>query len=346
MQANRLKALILLALGAVIGWAGSRVVTGSVAGGASGGSDRVLATIGSTRITEADVEIARPADFLRARQQLHDITTQALETAIQNRLVRLEADARGMEPQELITEEVDNKIQEPSDSAVSAFFEARQLQGSLEQLAPQIRTYLEDQARTARFAAFIAILENDYDVERRLEPIRVAVATDGFPAKGPKDAPITLVEFSDFQCPYCRVFHTSLQQVEETYGDKVRFVYRQFPLSSIHPMANDAAQASLCAQEQGKFWELHDAMFANQRALGRDQLKETARSLDLDGPAFDECLDSGKYADAVAADVRAGQAVGVQGTPASFVNGRFLSGAKTFEDLSAIIDDELARNGK
>jgi protein-disulfide isomerase len=229
---------------------------------------------------------------------------------------------------------------------VSAFFDERQLQGSLEQLTPQIRNYLKGQARAAQLAAFMAILENQYDVERHLEPMRVEVATDGFPSKGPEDAPVTIVEFSDFQCPYCLMFHNTLQQMQEKYGDQVRLVYRQFPLSSIHPQANDAAQASLCADEQGKFWDLHDAMFANQRALGRDQLKETARTLNLNGPVFDECLESGKYADAVAADVRAGQAVGVQGTPASFINGRFVSGAKPLEDLSAIIDEELARGGR
>jgi protein-disulfide isomerase len=139
------------------------------------------------------------------------------------------------------------------------------------------------------------------------------------------------------------VFHNTLQQVMETYDDQVRLVYRQFPLASIHTRAYDAALASMCANEQGSFWEMHDAMFANQHALEREQLKRTARELGLDGDEFDECLDLDEYADEVRADLQAGQALGVQGTPASFINGRFVNGAKPLEEVTAIIDEELAR---
>jgi protein-disulfide isomerase len=141
------------------------------------------------------------------------------------------------------------------------------------------------------------------------------------------------------------VFHNTLQQVMETYDDQVRLVYRQFPLASIHPRAYDAALASMCADEQGQFWKMHDAMFANQHALERDQLKSTARDLGLDEEEFDQCLDLDEYADEVRADLEAGQALGVQGTPASFINGRFVNGAKPLEEITAIIDEELARAG-
>jgi protein-disulfide isomerase len=177
------------------------------------------------------------------------------------------------------------------------------------------------------------------------EPTRIDVEADGFPAKGPADAPVTIVEFSDFQCPFCSRLLPALGQVVEEYGNQVRLVFRQFPLSSLHPDAQKAAEASLCANEQGMFWEMHDAMFENQQALGVEQLKATARSLGVEGTDFDSCLDSGRFATEVAADLQAGRAIGVNGTPALFINGRFLSGAKPFEDIAELVDDELQRIG-
>jgi protein-disulfide isomerase len=138
-----------------------------------------------------------------------------------------------------------------------------------------------------------------------------------------------------------------LPAIEETvrvYGDQVRVVFRQYPLN-IHPQAQKAAEASLCADDQGKFWELHDAMFADQRNLAVEQLKAKAGELGLDAAAFAACLDGAKYAEKVAEDMNHGIAVGVNGTPAIFVNGRFLSGAVPFEEIAKLVDDELARKG-
>jgi protein-disulfide isomerase/uncharacterized membrane protein len=173
----------------------------------------------------------------------------------------------------------------------------------------------------------------------------VPLDVPGGHVKGRPDAPVTIVEFSDFQCPYCSRVVPSIDKVLETYGDQVRVVFRQFPLNSIHPMAQKAAEASLCANEQGKFWELHDAMFANQKALGVDQLKTSAAGLGVNADQFNTCLDGGKYAPKVAADLAEGSTAGVSGTPAMFVNGRFLSGAVPFETLAGFIDDELRRKG-
>jgi protein-disulfide isomerase len=312
MKLSWVRSLLFLAVGLFLGFALFR--SARAPGTSSGVSDPslVLAVVGDSVITEADVEVSRPADFLRARQQLHDVTEQSLEALIQEKLLRMEAEARGIEPAEVLEVEVDSRVEEPSEARISAFIQERGLQGSLDRLGPQ-------------------------------EPLRISVASEGFPSRGPRNAPVTIVEFSDFQCPYCLVFHNTLQQVMETYDDQVRLVYRQFPLTSIHTRAYDAALASMCANEQGSFWEMHDAMFANQHALEREQLKRTARELGLDGDEFDECLDLDEYADEVRADLQAGQALGVQGTPASFINGRFVNGAKPLEEVTAIIDEELAR---
>ena len=173
--------------------------------------------------------------------------------------------------------------------------------------------------------------------------MRVEIAeAQNAPSVGRAGAPVMIVEFSDFQCPYCQRLAPTLDKVVETYGDRVQLVFRQFPLG-IHANAQKAAEASLCAAEGGKFWEMHDKMFENIHSLASDELKELARSIELDSGAFDECLDSGRYADQVASDIEAGRLAGVTGTPAIFINGRFLSGAQPFEKIASVIDDELER---
>jgi protein-disulfide isomerase len=136
-----------------------------------------------------------------------------------------------------------------------------------------------------------------------------------------------------------------LKQIEDRYKEKVRLVYRQYPLPT-HPHAQKAAEASLCANDQQRFWEMHDAMFMDQRNLESPDLKKKAADLKLNSEAFDTCLDSGKYAAAVRRDIQDGAKVGVTGTPAMFINGRFFSGAMAFDDLARVIDEELRRAEK
>jgi len=145
------------------------------------------------------------------------------------------------------------------------------------------------------------------------EPYRLSFSNAGAPTMGPESAPVTLVEFSDFQCPYCRAAAPTLKQVANKYGDKVHIVYRQYPIASLHPFALKAAEASLCANEQGKFWPLHDRMFDDQTKLGVSDLKQQARELGMDGKKFDACLDAGKYVEQVQNDMKEGQRSRVAG---------------------------------
>lgn len=166
------------------------------------------------------------------------------------------------------------------------------------------------------------------------------------PVKGDKDAPVTLIEFSDFQCPFCSRFYTqTLSQIEEEYVDtgKVKFVYKHFPLDSIHPQATPAALASECAKEQGKFWEYHDKLFENQRSLGDSNYKQWAADLNLDTGQFDECYDSAKYDSKLRSDLQEGSAAGIRGTPGFLLNGQVISGAQPFANFQRIIDAELAK---
>ncbi len=164
------------------------------------------------------------------------------------------------------------------------------------------------------------------------------------PLKGEPGAPVTIVEFSDFQCPYCARFaQQTLPQLLERYvaTGKARFVYRDFPLD-FHPVAQKAAEAAECADEQGKFWEYHDLIFARQASLSLENLKSWAVELGLDAGAFNTCLDSGAMAGEVGEDAQAGRAAGVTGTPAFLVNGQLITGARPVEAFAAAIEQELA----
>lgn len=159
--------------------------------------------------------------------------------------------------------------------------------------------------------------------------------------RGNFDAPITIIEWSDFQCPYCSSFHETMKKVMENYPNNVRWVYKHFPLDSIHPYAREAAEASECAAEQGNFWEYSDELFARQSSIqsgGKDFLRQAAADIGLNTTKFNQCLDSGKFASKVEADYQAGLEIGVRGTPGAFLNGRELGGAVPFEQLKSYID--------
>jgi protein-disulfide isomerase len=316
---------------------------------ASAGSGQVLAVVNGKPVTEADVRESAAEQFKALdreyQQNVHKLLEDSLDQAIQDKLVEAEAAARKITKEQVLAE---IKPAAVTDAAVDAFYEENKARippnMTKEQVAGQIKTYLEQQGQQTARQNFFKNLESKYAVEKKLEPIRVEVAANG-PAKGPANAPVTIVEFSDFQCPFCSRLTPTLKQVEEKYGDKVRIVFRQYPLP-FHQFAQKAAEASLCANEQGKFWQMHDAMFANQQALEVAQLKAKAAELGLNAEQFNQCIDSGKHAAAIQADMKEGSAAGVSGTPAMFINGRFISGAVPLEQITSVIDDELKRGNK
>ena len=302
---------------------------------ASGGS--VLATVDGVDITEAEVKESIAGQLLKLERDRHDLIEQAVKTKVRDALLAAAAEKRGVTREELIEADVNGKLAEVPAEEVDTFYEQRkrQIRAPKEQVEDQIRRFI-------RYESFMTELEDAADIEMLTEPFRVEVAAEG-PSKGPAEAPITIVEFSDFECPFCSRVNPSIARVVETYGDKVQVVFRQFPLS-IHKNARKAGEASLCANDQGKFWEMHDGMFENQKNLAVTGLKSIAASIEgLDATAFNECLDSDKYADAVEKDFQEGTAAGVGSTPAFFINGRYLAGAQPFEIFAEIIDEELAR---
>lgn len=315
-------------------------------------ADEVLAVVAGEPITFADLreQVGMELDQLefQYRSQRHQLLEQALEQTVRERLLSSEAEARGMTVEDLLAAEIETA--EVSDAQVVAFYETNQarLQGrALAELRPAIRQFLQDQQREQAVTALTERIAEERAVERRLEPFRVDLETEGHPSMGPADAAVTLVEFSDFECPYCGTFFATLERIEEEYGDRIRIVYRQFPLRQIHPNAQKAAEASLCAEEQGKFWELHDLMFQEQDSLDVASLEDKAARLGMDTEAFASCLASGRHAEQVQEDVDAGASIGVTGTPALFVNGRPVEGgAVPFEAVAEIIEQELERAGE
>jgi len=313
----------------------SESITAAEAKGQEMADQTILARVDGVAITKESVEASVAGQLLKLQRDRHTLIEKAVETQVRNSLLDAAAAKKDITREALIEAEVNDKLAEVPTEEVDSFYEARkqQIRATKEKVEDQIR-------RLIRYESFIKELEAAADVEVLTEPFRVEVAATG-PKKGPDGAPITIVEFSDFECPFCGRVNPAIAKVRETYGDKVQIVFRQFPLD-IHRNARKAGEASLCADEQGKFWEMHDGMFENQKTLNPEGLKSIAASIaDLAVPEFNKCLDSGKYADAVEKDVQEGAKAGVSSTPAFFINGRYLSGAQPFEAFAAIIDDEI-----
>jgi protein-disulfide isomerase len=341
---------LALALGFVLPACSAEDKKGSSkAGTQKDDASQVVARVNGKVITAGDVHAEAADQFAQLDREYiqgkHQIAENQLKKMVQDRLVEAEAAARKVSKEQVLAE---IKPAEVSDADAEAFYEknkAQMPQAPKETLIPQIKNYLQKTGQQEAREKYFKTLEDKYKVDYLLEPLRVEVAASGFPAKGPTTAPVTIVEFSDFQCPFCSRVTPTLEQVVTKYGNKVRLVFRQFPLP-MHPNAAKAAEASLCANEQGKFWEMHDAMFKDQAGLAVDGLKTKAAGIaGLNAANFNSCLDSGKEAPAVKSDMQEGTKAGVNGTPAMFVNGRFINGAVSPDDLSKIIDDELKRKG-
>jgi protein-disulfide isomerase len=278
----------------------------------------------------------------RSPALLFEAREEALARMVRERILEAEAARRNLSADEVLEQEV-AALGPVSDEEVAAFHAnnpERVGSRSLEELSDTIRSFLEGQRRQD---ALRAIVERA-DIVQELEAPRFEVASDG-PSLGPASAPVTIVEFSDFQCPYCRRAADVVKQVRERYGDDVRVVYKQFPLEQIHAQARGAAEASLCADDQQRFWDYHDKLFENSRKLAPEDLVRYAGEIELDVPRFEQCVADRSHRQVVDGDIDLGKGLGVSGTPAFFVNGIMLSGSRPLEEFTAVIDAELQRLG-
>jgi len=341
----RLRALLLVC---AVGLAGCS--TSAQAQRHQSPSDTV-ATVGSANITLADVDaraLERTAgDFggVRLSQALYDARRGALNTIVGNLLLDAEAKSRGTDRATLEQREITSKVAAPSETEIASWYQANQarVQGAaLDQVRAPIRNLLIEQRMDAAREAFLDSLMKKTPVHITLEPPREKVEAAGRPSQGPSSAKVEVIEFSDFQCPYCLRAYPVAKQIVQVYGNKIHFVYRHFPLPN-HPNARPAAEAASCAAEQGKFWEYHDRLFEHQDQLSDTDLKAHAAALGLNAGQFVSCVNTRKFQKDVDADIAAGNDIGVTGTPAFFVNGRPIDGAQPFDVFKQVIDEELAR---
>jgi predicted DsbA family dithiol-disulfide isomerase len=285
-----------------------------------------------------------PSDERTMARNRLAIMHKALDTVAEEKLLALEAAKLQTTPQQIVQAEITSNVVVPSDEDVVAAYERNKanIRAPRDEALVQLRQQMIDRSRNAYRDALLRRLKRDYGFRSLLDPLRAEVATAGYPSRGPAAARVTIVEFSDFECPFCGRLFPALKNIERSYPNSVRIVYRQFPLTNIHPYAQKAAEASLCAGEQDRFWEMHDSMFGFQDDLTVPSLKMRAAELNLDVTAFSACLDSGKHAETIRKDKEDAATLGVTGTPTLFVNGRMILGNQPAE-LRALIDDEIAR---
>ena len=317
------------------------------------GESEILATVAGNPVTMDEVreQIGGQLDQLDSKyqQQRSQMIEQRLEQLLRTRVLEHEATEQGITAKELVDAEIDKHVQ-ITDADIAAWYEENEtvaMGRSLEELTPRITTLLRNNQGTPFAEDLVRRLREEHDVVYHFEPFRLEFDNEGSPADGPADAPVTLVEFSDFECPFCARFFPTLKQLKENYGDQLRVVYRQFPLSNLHPNAIKAAQASLCAHEQGEFWGMHDLLFEEQDRLDDEALKERADKLEMDRQAFDLCLGLSHHTETIRRDMTEGRAAGVNGTPALFVNGMSVpGGAAGYDVVAKMIDAELERASK
>jgi len=314
---------------------------------AATGSDPVLAQIGSHKITQQEVDS-------KINIQLYDARKEALDQMVDDYLLQQAARKEKLSVADYVKREVDDKAAaEVNDAMAKKFYDenkdkipALKSAGSYDKIKDRLIAALRQRDAQQQHEQLMARLRKDGAAKILLEPPRVNVdlGAAGHPTLGPKNAPVTVIEFADFQCPFCKRSEDAVKAVREKYGDRVQLVFMDFPLS-FHPHAMPAANAARCAEAQGKFWQYHDALFADQSKLEPNDLKATAKTLGLDTAKFNACLDKNQYDQAIQKDLAEGHKLNVNGTPTFFIDGREVVGAQPTENFVSIIDQELAKNG-
>ena len=302
-----------------------------------------LATVAGQPIYEQDLQAVVGPKLLQLHNQEYQVKSSALQDAIRQKLLEAEAKRRGISTDKL-QEEIDSKVAEPTNGEIEGYYLAikNQFNQPFEEAKPQIQKMLKVLKTQQARQDYADSLRTKSDVVVLLRAPKVEVRYDSARLRGDPKAPVTIVEFSDFQCPYCKTVQPTLKDLLTKYNGRVKLSFRDFPVRSLHPQAEAAAEAARCAEEQGKFWEYHDALFADQSKLDAAGLTSTARSLGLDEKSFQSCLASGKFKAQIETDLQDGSKAGVAGTPGFFVNGVFINGSQPQAEFEKVIDGELA----
>jgi predicted DsbA family dithiol-disulfide isomerase len=308
-------------------------------------ADLILAEVGGTKVTLADFERKRPDGLFHAYNVFYQAERKAVEEFIDDYMLEAQAKKEGITVAQLVDRHVNNAIaKDPSEEVLRVLYETIASPEPYEKVRPQILKAIRDRRLERAKHAYIETLRADLNVKILLAPPRAEVETAEAPMRGPANAPVKIVEYGDFECPYCQKAQSALDKVTAEYKDKVALVYKDWPLEN-HANAEKAAEAAHCAGAQGKYWQYHDLLYSTKQVT-LPELKQHAVALGLDAAAFNKCLDSGEKAGLVKAQLAEGQGLKLEGTPSFFINGRFFVGVFTEENLRKIIEEELRIGSK
>lgn len=315
------------------------------ASAADAASAQVIAYVGDKAVTAADVETRAQARMFKARQDIYEAQVDAVKQMAFEAAQDQEAAKVGMSRDAYYKREVTDRTPEPSDEEVQQILTAyrARLPQDDEAAKAEVRRVLRSRNAAQRAEAFRSQLLANFKVRMVVDPPRLPVPiAERDPRLGSPSAAVTVVEFSDFQCPYCQRAQATIKQLREEYGDRVRFAFKQLPLG-MHPQARLGAETSLCASDQGKYWEARAWLFAHQGGVSVDSVKTWAKDAALDQATFAACIDGHGHGKDVDADMATAESLAISSAPAFFVNGRLIEGALPIQDFRDVIDDELAR---
>ena len=299
-----------------------------------------LAMVNGKAITTQDLEQKEVNRLLQAQYQYYQTERKALDDLIMQRLLEEEAQNQGITTDELLKREVDSKVKDPNEDQLQVYYEGLDAKEPYDQVRGKILEHIRDLRKSKLRTAYIETLRAKATIVVQLAPPIADVGTANVAVtQGRSDAPVQVVEFADYQCPYCQKVNPDLNKLLDEYGGKVSVVYKDFPLP-MHPHAEKAAEAARCAGEQGKFWEYHNFLFHDKKFETPD-LKQEATTLHLDSVKFDKCLDSADEAANVKKDQDEGMKLGLSGTPSFFINGHFISGAVDYSTLHQMVEQQL-----
>lgn len=302
----------------------------------------VVAEVNGSTVTLAELEQQRANNLFQPRRVYYQAERKALDDLIDERLLEMQARRENLTVEQLLERHVNSQIKkDPTDDQLQIFYESLGTDQPFEAVRGQILSQLHDLRISKARAAYVKTLRSEGKVSVTLQEPRAEVAFDEKAVRGPRNAPVRIIEFADYQCPYCKQIEPQLERLHSEFGDKVAIAFMDFPLP-MHAHAQELAEAADCAGAQGKFWEYHDFLFKDlKESFDVAVLKQRARDLKLDQPQFDTCLDSGGQAAQIKTEMAEGTRLGITGTPTLFINGRFVSGSAKYETLRETVQQEL-----
>jgi protein-disulfide isomerase len=307
--------------------------------------DAVAMEVNGVKVTFAELERNHAAAMFQARSNYYEAARKTMDEYADELLLEQQARKENLTVAQLLEKHVTSTIaKDPSEETLRVYYETADTTEPYASVRVKLIEAIRDHRIAKAKAAYLKSLREQSTVAILLRPPRAPITSEEVVPRGPANPRVVLTEYADYECPYCQQSQPMIDKLEAEFKGTMAFRYKDYPLP-MHPNAEKAAEASRCAEAQGKYWEYHDLLVTTKQ-LDLPSLKAHARLLKLDGAAFDRCLDTGEKAAQVKAEAAEAQALGLQGTPTFFINGRYISGALTYERLRAVILEELGAQGQ